>query len=85
MGVYRIGTDRLMRLELMNDLKNEGYSTNQICDFLNQNKIRTIRSNNEYSPKDVWVGLKKYNMRLKRFDSDKILRIKEGIYVKKED
>lgn len=69
----------------MNDLKNEGYSTNQICDFLNQNKIRTIRSNNEYSPKDVWVGLKKYNMRLKRFDSDKILRIKEGIYVKKED
>ena len=83
--MYRIGTDRLMRLELMNDLKNEGYSTNQICDFLNQNKIRTIRSNNEYSPKDVWVGLKKYNMRLKRFDSDKILRIKEGIYVKKED
>jgi hypothetical protein len=74
-----------MRLELMNDLKNEGYSTNQICDFLNQNKIRTIRSNNEYSPKDVWVGLKKYNMRLKRFDSDRILRIKEGIYVKKED
>ena len=74
-----------MRLELIYKLHNEGYSTNQICDFLNQNKIRTIRSNNEYSPKDVWVGLKKYNMRLKRFDSDKILRIKEGIYVKKED
>lgn len=81
--MFRIGTDRLMRLELINDLHNDGYSTNQICDFLNQNKLRTIRSNNEYSPKDVWVGLKKYSMRLKRFESDKILRIKEGIYIKK--
>ena len=83
LGVFKIETDQLMRLELMNDLHNDRHSTNQICDFLNQNKIRTIRSNNEYSLKGVWVGLKKYSMRLKRFESDKILRIKEGIYIKK--
>ena len=32
--------------------------------------IKTIRKNNPYTPKDVWVGLKKYIKRLEKYQCD---------------
>ena len=83
--MFRIGTDRLMRLELINKLHNKGLSSKEICDYLNNKNIRTVRTNNPYTPKLIWMTLQKYKKRLQRIYSDRILRIKEGIYVKKED
>ena len=85
MGLFRIGTDRLMRLELIYKLYNQGLSSKEICDYFNNKNIRTVRTNNPYTPKLIWMTLQKYKKRLQRIYSDKILRIKEGIYVKKED
>jgi hypothetical protein len=81
LGIFRIGTDRLLRLELMNYLNKIGYTNREITDFLNVSNIKKIRTNDPYKPKDVWVGLKKYNKRLKRFNNNQILQIKEGLYV----
>ena len=81
LGIFKIGTDRLLRLELMYYLNKIGYSNREITDFLNVNNIKKIRSNDLYKPKDVWIGLKKYNYRLNRFNNDQILQIKEGLYV----
>ena len=83
--MFRIGTDRLMRLELMNKLDNQGLSSREICDYFNNKNIRTVRTNNPYSPKLIWITLQKYKKRLQRINSDKILRIEEGMYIKKED
>ena len=57
LGVFRLSESRLKRLELMNELSNRGYSSTQITNFLNINGIRTIRTNEKYSPKLVWTSL----------------------------
>jgi len=65
----------------MNELSNRGYSSTQINNFLNINGIRTIRTNEKYSPKLVWTSLNKYRKRLSRFKKDKIFNIKEELYI----
>ena len=55
----------------------------EISDFLNSNNIKTPR-NKIYNHKIVWGSIKKYKMRLNRFDSDEILRVKETIYYRFE-
>ena len=74
-----------MRLELINKLHNQSLSSKEICDYLNNKNIRTVRTNNPYTPKLIWITLQKYKKKLQRINSDRILTIKEGIYVKKED
>ena len=74
LGVFRLSESRLKRLELMNELSNRGYSSTQITNFLNINGIRTIRTNEKYSPKLVWTSLNKYRKRLSRFKKDKIFK-----------
>ena len=81
LGVFRLSESRLKRLELMNELSNRGYSSTQITNFLNINGIRTIRTNEKYSPKLVWTSLNKYRKRLSRFKKDKIFNIKEELYI----
>ena len=44
----------------MNYLFNIGYSNKQICEFLDSNKIKKVRTNKKYTQNDVWVGFKKY-------------------------
>ena len=60
LGLVRLGTDRMLRLELMKKLKDEGYNSKEISEFLNVNGIRPLRTNNPYSPQLVWVTLNKY-------------------------
>ena len=81
LGVFSLNEDRFFRLELMNRLSEIGYSTKQISEFLNFNNIRKIRTNDRYSVKDVWVGLKKYRKRLDRFKNDEVLDISETVSV----
>ena len=50
----------MLRLELMKKLKDEGYNSKEISEFLNVNGIRPLRTDNPYSPKLVWVTLNKY-------------------------
>ena len=50
----------MLRLELMKKLKDEGYNSKEISEFLNVNGIRPLRTNNPYSPQLVWVTLNKY-------------------------
>ena len=69
LGVFRLSEDRLKRLELINELSNRGYSLTEITYFLNINGIKTIRTNEKYSPKLVWTSLNKYRKRLSRLIS----------------
>ena len=81
LGVFRLAKDRLQRLELISELSKRAYSNTEISNFLNLNRIRTIRTNQPYSPKLIWLSLKKYRDRLARFRRDKILSIKERLEV----
>ena len=71
----------MFRLELMKSLSDKGFSNREISDYLNDRNIRTIRTNNQYTPKDVWVGLKKYMTRLGQKDTYRILEKSENLCV----
>ena len=81
LGVFRLNEDRFFRLELMNRLSEIGYSNKQISEFLNFNNIRKIRTDDQYTQKDVWSSLKKYRNRLDRFKNDEVLDISEKVSV----
>ena len=65
----------------MNEVSNRSYSLTQITNFLNINVIRTIRTNEKYSPKLVWTLLNKYRKGLSRFKKDTVFDIKEEFYI----
>ena len=44
----------------MNYLNKMGYSNREITDFLNVSNIKKVRTNTKYTPKDVFMGIKKY-------------------------
>ena len=71
----------MLRLELMKKLKDEGYNSKEISEFLNVNGIRPLRTDNPYSPKLVWVTLDKYEKRLCRVGNTKLISFKETLYV----
>ena len=81
LGLVRLGTDRMLRLELMKKLKDEGYNSKEISEFLNVNGIRPLRTDNPYSPKLVWGTLNKYEKRLSRVGNTELISFKETLYV----
>ena len=81
LGLFRIGTERLLRLELMKRLKDEGYTSKEISEFLNINGIKPLRADNPYTPKLVWVSLHKYQKRLDRIGNNWITQIREKLCV----
>ena len=83
LGIFRISEERLRRLELMIELNTIGFSSREISGFLNVNGIKTVRTDNKYTPKLVWVSLKKFKTRLERFKKDKLLKKKEEVEVTK--
>ena len=80
LGVFRIRNERLKRLELIYNLHKKGLSNKEISEHLNKNNLKTFRSNNVYTPKLIWITLKKYKIRLSR-NKDHILQVKECLYV----
>jgi hypothetical protein len=83
LGIFRLNDNRLLRLNLMNHLHILGWDNREITDFLNISNIKKIRTNTQYTPKDVFMGLKKYKQRLKRFSNNQILQLRERLFVEK--
>ena len=79
--MIQLSKSRIQRLELMLLLQ-EKYQMNsvQISDFLNSNNIKTPH-NKTYNHKIVWVSIMKYKRRLNRFNNDKILDVKERMFI----
>ena len=80
LGVFRIRNERLKRLELIYSLYKKGLSNKEISEYLNNKNFKTFRTNNIYTPKLIWMTLKKYKIRLLR-NKDNIIQIKECLYV----
>ena len=80
LGVFRIRNERFKRLELIYDLHKKGLSNKEISEYLNNKNLKTFRTNNIYTPKLIWMTLKKYKIRLLR-NKDNIIQIKECLYV----
>ena len=80
LGVFRIRNERLKRLELIYSLYKKGLSNKEISEYLNNKNLKTFRTNNIYTPKLIWMTLKKYKIRLLR-NKDNIIQIKECLYV----
>ena len=59
----------------MNYLNEIGYSNREITDFLYFSNIKKVRINTKYTPKDVFMGIKKYKQRLNRFSNNEILSL----------
>ena len=81
--MIQLSKSRIQRLELMLLLQ-EKYQMNsvEISDFLNSDNIKTPH-NKTYNHKIVWVSLMKYKKRLDRFKNDKILDVKERMFIEK--
>ena len=83
LSVFTLNNQRSLRLELMNYLNKIGYSNREITDFLNVSNIKKVRTNTKYTPKDIFMGIKKYNQRLNRFTNNQIISLMERLYVEK--
>ena len=81
LSIVNISSDRLYRLQLMKSLKDNGFSNSEISEFLNVNGIRPLRTDKPYSPKLVWMSLKKYQTRLDRYDTDTLVELSETLCV----
>jgi hypothetical protein len=81
LSIVNISSDRLYRLKLMKSLKDNGFSNSEISEFLNVNGIRPLRTDKPYSPKLVWMSLKKYQHRLDRYDTDTLVELSETLCV----
>ena len=67
----------------MNYLNKIGYSNREIKDFLNVSNIKKVRTNSKYSPKDVFMGIKKYKQRQIRFTNNQIISLRERLYIER--
>ena len=79
LGVFRIRNERLKRLQLIYSLYKKGLCNKEISEYLNNKNFKTFRTNNIYTPKLIWMTLKKYKIRLLR-NKDNIIQIKECLY-----
>ena len=82
LGTFRIGNERLKRLDLIYNLHKNGLTNKEICEYLLLRKLKTFRTKKEYTPKLIWGTIQKYKKRLQR-NKDKILFIRESLYVEK--
>ena len=80
MNVFRIPNERLKRLELIYNLHIKGLSNKEISEYLNNKNLKTFRTNDIFTPKLIWITLKKYKIRLLR-NKDNIRQIQECLYV----
>ena len=67
----------------MNYLHNLGLDNRKITDFLNVSNIKKVRTNTKYTPKDIFMGIKKYNQRLNRFTNNQLISLRERLYLEK--
>ena len=82
LGIFWIGNDSLKRIELIYNLHKNELTNKDICKYYSLRKLKTFRTQKEYTPKSIWVTLQKYKKRLQR-NKDKIMFIKESMYIEK--
>ena len=63
--IDHLSDSRLYRLHLIDDLHQKGLTNRDIADYLNERGMRSPRGG-FYSPKLVWVTLKKFRLRKER-------------------
>jgi len=68
------------RLELIKSMSDKGMSDKDISEYFNSNNIRSPKGC-LYSPKLIWVTLKKYNKRLSRLKDFRIVHSEENLCV----
>jgi hypothetical protein len=79
-----LSNPREQRLRLMNYLSDMGYSTKQITDYLNHNRIKTPKGL-AYYPKLVWVTLFKYRRRIEQLGKGYEYSVDESlVYVERK-
>ena len=83
LGVFKLNNKRSLRLELMNHFSKFSFSNREITDFLNVSNIKKVRTNTKYTPKDVFMGIKKYKQRLNRFTNNQIISLRERLYIER--
>ena len=80
LGKFQLSKERIKRLKLIYSLHKTGYTNREICDFLNRKKLKTFRTNKDYTPKLIHMTIKKYKNRLLR-NKSVLISIREGLYV----
>ena len=80
LGIFHIRNERLRRLDLIYSLHKKGLTNKEISEYLNNTDFKTFRIKDNYTPKLIWMTLKKYRKRLLR-NNYNILQIKECLYV----
>ena len=81
-SLITLNPQRTERLELIKSLSDSGMSNVQISDHLNSKGLKTPKGK-DYYPKLICVTLKKYNNRLERSRSYKVIRVVERLVVQK--
>jgi len=77
-----IPEDQLKRLELIQNLYQQGHNSVQISNFLNKNQILSP-TGLQYDPKLVWVSHDKFQKRTKRI-TEKIVSVDQDYFFIKE-
>ena len=80
LGQFQLSNERIKRLELIYLLHKTGYTNREICDYLTRKKFKTFRTNKDYTPKLIYMTIKKYKNRLLR-NKSVLISIREGLYV----
>ena len=67
-----INDDRLMKIELINRLNSDGWSNREITSLLNHHKILKPITKTDYTIRDVWSVINKFQKRKKRMTDTEI-------------
>ena len=81
LGVFGLSKNRYERLELILKMSDLGCSNRDIADYLNSNNLKSIRTKSKYTPKLIWAILKKYRLRLNRYNRDQISEVIEKLHI----
>ena len=80
LGQFQLSKERIKRLELIYSLHKTGYTNREICDCLTRKKLKTFRTKKDYTPKLIYMTIKKYKNRLSR-NKSRLISLREGLYV----
>ena len=79
LSLVNLNETRTERLEWLLSLRENGYSNKEISDYLNDRSFLSPNGK-AYSPKLIWVTLKKYQNRLKRSNDYQITSVIEKLF-----
>ena len=81
LSLVNLNETRTERLKWLFSLRENGYSNKEISDYLNKRGIHSPNGK-VYSPKLIWVTLKKYQNRLKRSNDYQTTSVVEKLFIR---